>query len=1249
MPTDVYPLEALLRERVVVLDGAMGTMIQRRKLSEQDYRGKRFRDWKGKDLKGCLELLNLTQPQVVEEIHAEYLNAGADIIETNTFNATAIGLHDFLFQSEPTNGRKDQSFFQRVVDDVGLRALVREMNTSAVNIARRAADRVTKQTGTRRFVGGSIGPLPVTASISPDVNDPGFRAVTFDQLRQAYFEQISALVERNVDLLLVETIFDTLNGKAALFAVADVFEQRGKKLPLIVSGTVTDKAGRTLSGQTVEAFLISVAHANPLVVGLNCSLGPDEMNSFIEELARVAPVYVGAYPNAGLPDPLSETGFPETPETLAPKLKRWAENGWLNLVGGCCGTTPEHIRAIRNAVRDCKPREISESTQNNALQLSGLEPLNITPEMGFVVIGERTNITGSPKFSKVILNGNFDGGLAVARQQVQGGANVLDVNMDEAMIDSEAAMTRFLNLIASEPEISRIPIMIDSSKWNVIEAGLKCVQGKAVVNSISLKNGEEEFLRQARLVRRYGGAVIVMAFDEQGQADNFERKIDICARAYKLLTEQADFAPNDIIFDPNILTVATGLEEHRNYAVDFVEATRWIKTNLPGVRVSGGVSNISFSFRGNNAVREAMHAAFLFHAIRAGLDMAIVNAGQLAVYEEIEPELRERVEDVLLNRRGDATERLVDFAENIKAKGKARVKDEAWRTEPVEERLKHALVKGIVDYIDIDTEEARQKCKRPLDVIEGPLMAGMSVVGDLFGSGRMFLPQVVKSARVMKKAVAYLMPFMEAEKAAGAKPQGRIVMATVKGDVHDIGKNIVGVVLQCNNYDVVDLGVMVPAAKILETAREKRADAIGLSGLITPSLDEMVHVAQEMEREKFELPLLIGGATTSRAHTAVKIAPHYHESTIHVLDASRAVGVVNSLLNAKQKTAFDAKTRAEYDALRKAYGAKAHAKKLLTLDQARTNRTPIKWGDYTPPKPDFMGTRAVAPSIVDLREYIDWSPFFHVWELRGRYPAIFEDPTIGKQARELFDDAQEILDEIAAKHLLTARGIFGFWPATPSGDDVDLFVDQSQRERLATFYFLRQQIQKPADQFNRCLADYIAPKSADYLGGFAVTIHGADELAKRFAAGHDDYSAIIAKALADRLAEAFAEYLHKQARIAWGFGRNENLSNADLIREKYQGIRPAPGYPACPDHAEKRTLFDLLDAERKIDIKLTESYAMHPAASVSGFYFSHPEAKYFAVGQIGRDQIVDYAQRRSESTATAEKRLGPNLGYEPNP
>src|SRR6266446_2961086 len=1309
MPVDVHPLEAILRERIVVLDGAMGTMIQRRKLSEQDYRGKRFRDWKGKDLKGCLELLNLTQPQVVEEIHAEYLDAGADIIETNTFNATAIGLHDFLFQSEPTNGRKDQGFFQRVVDDVELRGLIREMNMSAANLARRAADRVTKQTGTRRFVGGSIGPLPVTASISPDVNDPGFRAVTFDQLRRAYFEQISALVERNVDLLLVETIFDTLNGKAALFAVADVFEQKGKKLPLIVSGTVTDKAGRTLSGQTVEAFLISIAHANPLVVGLNCSLGPDEMNSFIEELARVAPVYVSAYPNAGLPDPLSETGFPETPDTLAPKLKRWAESGWLNLVGGCCGTTPEHIRAIRNTVRDCKPRQISGSTQNNALQLSGLEPLNITPEMGFVVIGERTNITGSPKFSKVILNGNFDGGLAVARQQVQGGANILDVNLDEAMIDSEAAMTRFLNLIASEPEISRIPIMIDSSKWSVIEAGLKCVQGKAVVNSISLKNGEEEFLRQAQLIRRYGAAVIVMAFDEQGQADNFQRKIDICARAYKLLTVLKQKTAYDIIFDPNILTVATGLEEHRNYAVDFIEATRWIKENLPGVRVSGGVSNISFSFRGNNTVREAMHAAFLFHAIRAGLDMAIVNAGQLAVYEEIEKELRERVEDVLLNRRDDATERLVDFAENIKAKGKSRVKDEAWRAQSVEERLKHALVKGIVDYIDIDTEEARKNCKRPLDVIEGPLMAGMSVVGDLFGSGKMFLPQVVKSARVMKKAVAYLMPFMEAEKSAGAKPQGRIVMATVKGDVHDIGKNIVGVVLQCNNYEVVDLGVMVPAAKILETARERKADVIGLSGLITPSLDEMVHVAQEMEREGFHLPLLIGGATTSRAHTAVKIAPHYRSSTVHVLDASRAVGVVNSLLSEKQKAGFDAKTRAEYASLREQHAAKTREKKLVTLEQARADRTPIDWSEYRPPKPEFLGLRvyasslgsagrqpavagslpatlskanaaspafepseasrqgaetdrpaACAPQRMSLRtliEYIDWSPFFHVWELRGRYPAIFDDPTFGKQARELFDDAQELLDQIVAQNLLTARGVFAFWPANSVGDDVDLYVDEKRSQKLATFYFLRQQMQKPGGQFNHCLADYIAPQpnpqsairnpqSEDYLGGFAVTIHGADELAKKFSAEHDDYNAILAKALADRLAEAFAEYLHKEARIAWGFGREEDLSNVDLLREKYRGIRPAAGYPACPDHAEKRTLFDLLKAEKNAGIKLTESFAMHPGASVSGLYFSHPDSKYFGVGQIARDQVIDYAARTGETIAGVEKRLAPNLSYE---
>ncbi len=1119
MSSDLHPLETLLRQRIVVLDGAMGTMIQRYKLPEDDYRGQRFRDWKGKDLKGSLELLLLTKPGIVEEIHTQYLEAGADIIETNTFSATTIGLHDFLFTGEPPAGRKEQDFFQRVVDDVDLRALVHEMNLASAKIARGAADRVADQTGTRRFVAGSMGPLPVAVSMSPDVNDPAFRAVTFDQLKQTYFDQAMALLEGDVDLLLVETIFDTLNAKAALFAIAEVFEQTGKKVPLMISGTVTDRSGRTLSGQTVEAFLISIAHVQPLIVGLNCALGPDEMEPYVEELARISPYFMSAYPNAGLPDPLSETGFPETAQSFAPKLQKWAENGWLNLVGGCCGTTPEHIRAIAKAARDCKPRQIqsairspqsgftaANNPQSAILQLSGLEPLNITPEMGFIVIGERTNITGSPRFSKLILADDFEGALTVARQQVQGGANLLDVNMDEGMIDSEATMTRFLSLVGSEPEIARIPIVIDSSKWSVLEAGLKCVQGKAVVNSISLKNGEEEFLRQARLIRRYGAAVIVMAFDERGQADSFERKTAICARAYDLLTKHANVPANDIIFDPNILTVATGLDEHRNYAVDFIEATGWIKKNLPGARVSGGVSNISFSFRGNNAVREAMHAAFLFHAIRAGLDMGIVNAGQLAVYEEIEPELRERVEDVLLNRRDDATERLVEFAEGVKAKGKTPVKDEAWRSEPVEERLKHALVKGIVDYINADTEEARQKCKRPLEVIEGPLMAGMSVVGDLFGSGRMFLPQVVKSARVMKKAVAYLMPFMEAEKSAGAKPQGRIVMATVKGDVHDIGKNIVGVVLQCNNYDVIDLGVMVPAAKILETAREKKANAIGLSGLITPSLDEMVHVAQEMEREGFDLPLLIGGATTSRAHTAVKIAPHYRSSIVHVVDASRAVGVVNSLLNEQLKSDFDAKTRGDYARLREEHSAKTRGKKLLTLEEARANRASIDWGNYPPPKPEFTDVRVVCPSVADLRDYIDWSPFFHVWELRGRYPAIFDDPVVGKQARELFDEAQELLGQITAKNLLTARGVYAFWPANSVGDDVDLYVHDKRTEKLATFYFLRQQIPKPTGQGNLCLADYIAPQSnpqsADYLGGFAVSIHGADELAKEFAAEH---------------------------------------------------------------------------------------------------------------------------------------------------
>ncbi len=1318
----IHPLEALLRERIVILDGAMGTMVQRYKLDEAQFRGSRFASHSAKHLKGNLELLQLTQPQLIEEIHTQYLEAGADIIETNTFSATTIGLQDFLFLGEAENGRKDEKFFQRVVDAPDLIGFVQEMNLAAAQIARAAAERVANTTGQTRFVAGSLGPLPVTSSLSPDVNDPSFRAVTFDQIRKAYGEQVRALIEGGVDLLLVETIFDTLNAKAAIFAIAEVFESLGKRLPVLISGTITDLSGRTLTGQTVGAFLTSILQAEPLVVGFNCALGPAEMRPHIEELARLAPCFTIAYPNAGLPDPLSPTGFPETPESLAPQLRDWAKNGWLNIVGGCCGTTPAHIRAIADAVRDFAPRVVAggvdpggdrRDSGSFTLHLAGLEPLNITPDFGFAVVGERTNITGSPKFSKLVLAGDFEGALVVARHQVEGGANILDVNMDEGMIDSEAAMTRFLHLIGSEPDISRLPIMIDSSKWSVIEAGLKCVQGKGVVNSISLKAGEEEFLRQARLVRHYGAAVIVMAFDEKGQADTFERKRAICARAYRLLTEEAGLPPNDIIFDPNILTIATGIEEHNNYAVAFIEATRWIKANLPGARVSGGVSNISFSFRGNNTVREAMHSAFLYHAIRAGLDMGIVNAGQLAVYEEIAPDLRDLVEDVLFNRRPDATERLVDFAEKVKSKGKVAVKDEAWRSAPVEERLSHALVKGIVDYIDADTEEARQKAPRPLDVIEGPLMAGMSVVGDLFGAGKMFLPQVVKSARVMKKAVAYLMPYMEAEKQADSKPQGRIIMATVKGDVHDIGKNIVGVVLQCNNYDVIDLGVMVPAEKILATARERGADIIGLSGLITPSLDEMVHVAQEMERQEFRLPLLIGGATTSRAHTAVKIAQHYKESVVHVLDASRAVGVVNSLLNAESKLKFDATTRSDYERLRTEYADKTREKKMLTFAQAQANRLTIDWSSYEPPVPEFLGVRVVATdhwsggvsrgrtsaaadggrggyrarlesssrqtaetnrltacapqssshvsrplvreiSLATLVEFIDWSPFFHTWELRGRYPAIFDDAIVGEQARELFDDAQHLLDRIVREELLTARGVFGFWPANSLGDDVQIYRDETRTETLATFHFLRQQMQKPVGQVNYSLADFLAPKSSgrcDYLGGFAVTAGlGADELAEQFKSEHDDYNAIMVKALADRLAEAFAEYLHREARLVWRFGAEEEcLTSEDLIRERYRGIRPAPGYPASPDHVEKRTLFHLLAAEKNAGIHLTESFAMHPGASVSGLYFSHPDSRYFAVGKIQADQAAAYAARKGESLGEIEKWLSPNLNYDPRP
>lgn len=1243
-----HPLEKLLAERIVILDGAMGTMVQRYKLAEADYRGTQFANHPS-DLKGNNDLLCITKPEVIEEIHTQYLAAGADIIETNTFNAQTISQADY-----------------------GLEHIIYDLNIAAAKVARRAADKFEN-----KFVAGAIGPMSKTLTISRDVNDPSKREVTFDQVKTAYAEQVRALLDGGVDVFLVETVFDTLNCKAALFAIEEVFEETNRRVPVMVSGTITDLSGRTLTGQTVEAFWISVSHAPLLSVGLNCALGPKEMRPYIEELSRVAPVFVSSYPNAGLPDPLSETGFPETPESLAPQLRDWAEQGWLNIVGGCCGTTPAHIRAIADIVRPFPPRKRPQIEP--LMRASGLEPLVVRPETGFLMVGERTNITGSPKFSKLILAGDFDGALAVARQQVLGGANIIDINMDEGMIDGEATMTRFLNLIASEPDICRVPIMIDSSKWSVIEAGLKCVQGKCIVNSISLKVGEEEFKRHAKLVRRYGAATVVMAFDESGQADSFERKIEICGRAYRILTEECGFSGTDIIFDPNILTVATGLEEHNNYAVDFINATRWIKENLPYAKVSGGVSNISFSFRGNNHVREAMHSAFLYHAIRAGLDMGIVNAGQLAVYEEIPKDLLELVEDVLLNRRPDATERLVEFAEKIKGQGKAAAKeDEAWRSGTVEERLSHALVKGIVEFIDQDTEEARQKCAKPLHVIEGPLMAGMSIVGDLFGAGKMFLPQVVKSARVMKKAVAYLMPFMEAEKTVDSKPQGRMVIATVKGDVHDIGKNIVGVVLQCNNYDVVDLGVMVPCEKILAAAIEKKADVIGLSGLITPSLDEMAHVAQEMQRQGFTIPLLIGGATTSKAHTAVKIAQHYEHPVVHVLDASRAVGVVNSLLSDELKPAYVAKMREEYQTLREEHTNRTREKKMLTLEQARANRTAIDWTGFTPAKPSFLGARVWSTDIASVRaaalshaetgacshhnhdavipltleklaEYIDWSPFFHTWELRGRYPAIFDDPVVGTQAREVFADAQKLLKRIFDEKLIQARGMFAFWPANSVGDDVELYTDDSRREVLAKFHFLRQQMQKPEGQFNYCLADLVAPKDSgipDYIGGFAVTGGiGADQVAEKFKLDHDDYNAIMIKALADRFAEAFAEYLHHEARIAWGFGRDENLSTEEMIREKYRGIRPAAGYPACPDHTEKRTLFDLLHAEERTDITLTESFAMHPGASVSGLYFSHPDSRYFALGKIERDQAEDLAKRKGVSVEFIEKWLAPNLNY----
>ncbi len=1222
-------IEQLLHERILILDGAMGTMIQQRKLDESAFRGERFKDWK-KDLKGHNDLLNITQPSVIEEIHRHYLEAGADIIETNTFNSQSISLADY-----------------------GMDTLGYELSKAGAECARRAAIAVQQAQPERRcFVAGAIGPTTKTSSISTDVNNPAARGTTYEDLVNAYGQQILGLLDGGVDLLLVETIFDTLNAKAAFFSIQQAFASGARTVPIMASVTfIQAGSNRGVTGQTVEAFWNSISHVPLLSVGMNCALGPKEMRPLIEELSRLAPIYVSAHPNAGLPNPLLPTGFPETPETLAPQLREWAENGWLNIVGGCCGTTPAHIKCIAEAVRGVTPHALSKVEPYT--RLSGLEAVAIRPDSNFVNIGERTNVTGSPAFAKLILANDYETALSVARQQVEGGAQIIDINMDEGMLDSKAAMEKFLRLVASEPDICKVPIMVDSSKWEVLETGLKNIQGKAVVNSISLKEGDQKFVEQATLVRRYGAAVVVMAFDEKGQADTLERKKEICARSYKILTERVGFPPQDIIFDPNILTVATGIEEHNGYAVSFIEATRWIKQNLPGAKVSGGISNISFSFRGNNVVREAMHAAFLYQAIKAGLDMGIVNAGQLAVYEEVPKDLLELVEDVLLNRRPDATERLVNFAETVKAKGKTVVKDDEWRQGTVEERLSHALIKGITDYIDQDTEEARRKHSKPLDVIEGPLMAGMNVVGDLFGSGKMFLPQVVKSARVMKKAVAYLMPFMEEEKkrSGNFRAQGKILLATVKGDVHDIGKNIVGVVLGCNNYEVIDLGVMVPCEKILAAARENKPDIIGLSGLITPSLDEMVHVAKEMTREGFDLPLLIGGATTSKAHTAVKIAPSYEPGVVHVLDASRAVGVVGSLVSHTQRQDFVKQVRDDYERVRQSHHDRG-AKPLIPIAQARANRFISDWKTIDLSTPATIGVWTIPDqSLVELIPYIDWSPFFHTWELRGRYPTIFEDTTVGPKAKELYEDARRLLDEIVEQGQLKAKGVYGLFPAASVGDDVEVYQETSRETLLTTFHHLRQQSEKPAGQPNLSLADYVASKESggqDSLGAFAVTAGiGLDDLCKRFDKDHDDYNSIMAKALADRLAEAFAEFLHKRVREEWGYGKAEQLTHEDLIRERYRGIRPAPGYPACPDHTEKKLLFDLLHVEKHTGITLTESFAMWPAAAVSGFYFAHPDARYFAVGKIGKDQVEDYAYRKGMDLRIVERWLSPNLNYEP--
>jgi 5-methyltetrahydrofolate--homocysteine methyltransferase len=1217
-------IRELLTKKILITDGAMGTMIQRYHLDESRYRGLQFQSHNC-DLRGNNEILSLTQPEIISTIHSQYLAAGADIIATNTFNANAISQSDYGLENE-----------------------VYGLNTAAAWLARQSVQRaMDAEPGQTRFVAGAIGPTNKTASLSPKVQDPAFRSVTFDQLVAAYSEQVRGLIDGGVDLLLVETVFDTLNCKAALYSIEQYFEDHRIRLPVMVSVTITDASGRSLSGQTPEAFYNSVSHANLLSIGINCALGALEMRPYIEELSNLAPVFLSCYPNAGLPNAFGE--YDQSPAEMAAILGEYASNGWINVAGGCCGTTPAHIRAISEAMRPLQPRVPANLPPYT--RLSGLEPLTIRPETNFVNIGERTNVSGSPKFSKMILAGDHEGALKVARQQVEGGAQIIDVSMDEAMLDSESAMTTFLNLVASEPDIARVPVMIDSSKWSVLEAGLKCLQGKGIVNSVSLKEGEEVFRQRARLIRRYGAAIMVMAFDEEGQAVTTARRVEICERAYRILTQEIGFPPQDIVLDPNILTIATGMEEHSQYAISFIEAVRILKEKFPLCKVSGGVSNISFSFRGNNRVREAMHSAFLYHAIKAGMDMGIVNPGQLTVYETIPKDLLELVEDVLFNRKPDATERLIRYAESVEdIETEAGPQENGWRSGTVEERLAHSLIKGIVDFIEADVEEARRKFERPIEVIEGPLMAGMSTVGDLFGSGKMFLPQVVKSARVMKKAVAYLLPFMEKHK-ENRHSHGRILLATVKGDVHDIGKNIVGVVLGCNNYEVTDLGVMVPCEKILKHARENNVDMIGLSGLITPSLDEMAHLAQEMERQGFKMPLLIGGATTSKLHTASRIAPRYSGLVVHVLDASRAAGVVGNLINPQLREDFSAKCRLEQEAVRKAHQAGRSQAPLLPLAEARKRRPPIDWDKADIAKPSFLGLKVLDPvPLEEIVPFIDWKPFFNAWKLRGRYPQILQDEQDSQKARELFCDAQKLLQTIVKEKFLTARAVYGFFAANSISDDIEVYADESRSRRLGIFHTLRQQSEKRPGRHNHALADYIAPADRgirDYLGLFAVTAGiGVDELCRKFHKDHDDYNVIMTKALADRLAEGLAELLHKRAREDCGYGLQEKLSMEDLIHVRYRGIRPAAGYPACPDHTEKRLLFNLLEAEEKVAIQLTESFAMLPASSVSGFYFFHPEARYFALGKIGRDQVEDYAARKQMNVSETERWLSANLSYD---